>query len=112
MQGALKGKKAVVTGAGRGIGKVYDSLQDIPSPKFIAPMVAYLASEYGSSVNGCVLGCTGGKVSLHSLVEEFRAVFKDCKKEGPWTMEELKRIIPQTIEAACPPLRSPPPVGG
>ena len=55
MQGALKGKKAVVTGAGRGIGKVYDSLQDIPSPKFIAPMVAYLASEDGVSINGCVL---------------------------------------------------------
>jgi len=92
--------------------EVYESLQDIPSAKFIAPMVAYLASENGAPINGCVLGCSGGKISLHSLVEEFRAVFKDCRKEGPWTMEELKRIIPQTIEASSPSLKSPAPVGG
>ena len=92
--------------------EIYNSLQNIPSPRFIAPMIAYLASEYGAPINGCVIGCTGGKISLHSMVEEFRAIFKNSRKEGPWTIEELKTIIPQTIEASCPPLKSPAPVGG
>jgi hypothetical protein len=105
-----KYRKAMESGA---ISKaIYESLMDIPSAKFVAPMVTYLASEFGAPINGCVLGCSGGKIAIHKAVEEARAVYKDYRKEGPWTMEELKRIIPRTIELACPPLKSPPPDWG
>ncbi len=87
--------------------EAYEKFLDQPPPEFVAPIVVYLASDYGAKINGVVIGCGGGKISLHSVPEEVRAIYKDYKKEGPWTMEELIRLIPRTIEPHCPPLKAP-----
>ena len=84
---------------------VYERLDDLPSPEFIPPIVVYLASDYGAKINGYVLGCGGGKISVHGIAEEVHAIYKDYKSTGPWTIDELIRLIPRTIEPCCPPLK-------
>jgi NAD(P)-dependent dehydrogenase (short-subunit alcohol dehydrogenase family) len=78
----------------------YDRIMDSPGPECVAPMVVYLASDYGSGINGAGLGSVGGKISIFSSGEERKSIYKDYRKDGPWTIEELRRIIPWTIEPA------------
>lgn len=73
-------------------------MNDTPDPEFVAPMVVYLASDYGSGINGAGIGSVGGKISIFGIGEERRSVYKDFRKYGPWTVEEMKRVIPLTIE--------------
>lgn len=84
----------------------YEIYQSLPGPEFVAPAVVYLASDYGAKINGCALGCAGGKISIHSVAEEVRAIYKDYRNEGPWTLDELRRLMPRGIEPYCPPLRN------
>jgi NAD(P)-dependent dehydrogenase (short-subunit alcohol dehydrogenase family) len=86
--------------------ETYERLVNMPSPEFVAPLVVYLASDYGAGINGAVLGCGGGKISIHSVAEEVRVIYKDYRNEGPWTIEEMRRLIPRTIEPYCPPLKA------
>lgn len=76
----------------------YEEMMDPPGPEFIAPIVTYLASDYGANVNGSVFGCGGGKITLHSVPEEVKGIFKDREK-GPWTMDELIRAMPKSLLA-------------
>jgi NAD(P)-dependent dehydrogenase (short-subunit alcohol dehydrogenase family) len=78
-----------------------------PPPEFVVPGVIYLASDYGASINGVVLGSAGGKLSIYSVPDEVRSIYKDYKKDGPWTIEEMRRLIPRIIEPHCPPLKAP-----
>jgi NAD(P)-dependent dehydrogenase (short-subunit alcohol dehydrogenase family) len=73
-------------------------MNDTPDPEFVAPMVVYLASDYGSGINGAGIGSVGGKISIFGIGEERRSVYKDFRKYGPWTVEEMQRVIPLTIE--------------
>jgi NAD(P)-dependent dehydrogenase (short-subunit alcohol dehydrogenase family) len=76
----------------------YERIMDTPGPEYVAPMVVYLASDYGAGINGAGIGSMGGKVSIFSIGEERKCVYKDYRKDGPWTIEELKRVIPWSIE--------------
>lgn len=82
-------------------------MQEIPGPEYVAPLVLYLASDYGAGISGAVLGASGGKISVHTVAQEARTIYKN-REDGPWTIEEMKRLIPKTIEQYCPPLESPP----
>ena len=77
----------------------YDRIMETPGPEYVAPMVVYLASDYGAGINGAGIGSQGGKVSIYGIGEELKSVYKDFRVGGPWTVEELKRVIPWTIEA-------------
>jgi NAD(P)-dependent dehydrogenase (short-subunit alcohol dehydrogenase family) len=79
----------------------YQRIMGMPTPEFVAPMVVYLASDYGGSINGAILGTVGGKISIYSPGEEHQCVYKDWKRDGPWTIDEMKRVIPMTIEPFC-----------
>jgi len=86
--------------------EAYERLIDQPPPQFVPPIVVYLASDDGADISGVVLGCGGGKISIHSVPQEISAIYKDYKKEGPWTVEEIRRLIPRTIIPHCPPLKA------
>ncbi|MFC1930382.1 SDR family oxidoreductase [Chloroflexota bacterium] len=66
-------------------------------PECVAPMVAYLVSDLASNVNGRVFYVAGGTVALYSHPEESRGIFKDHVNNGPWTIEELTRLLPSTV---------------
>ena len=75
----------------------YEDLMDMPGPELVPPVVVYLASDYGANINGSVLGCGGGRVALYSEPVEVRGIYKDHKKGGPWTLDELISLIPKTL---------------
>lgn len=76
----------------------YDRIMESPGPECVAPMVVYLASEYGKKITGAGIGSVGGKVSIFGIGEEKKCIYKDYRKGGPWTQEELQRVIPWSIE--------------
>ena len=39
----------------------------------------------------------GGRVALYSAPVEYKGRYRDHKKEGPWTVEELIKMVPKTI---------------
>jgi NAD(P)-dependent dehydrogenase (short-subunit alcohol dehydrogenase family) len=87
----------------------YERMSETPGPEFVAPVVVYLASDYGSNINGAVLGVMGGRISIDRVAGPSRGIYKDFRKDGPWTIEEMRRVIPKTIEPYCPPLKAPEP---
>lgn len=88
-------KKAVEAGAMTE--DQYKEFLDMPGPEFVAPAVVYLATEEAANINGQVIGCGGGRVALFSDPVEIKGIYRDYKKEGPWTVDELIRLVPGTL---------------
>ena len=62
-------------------------------PEDVAPMVAFLASDYAANVNGQFFLCAGTSISLVALPRPEKTIYK----EGRWTLDELDEIVPQTL---------------
>jgi len=86
--------------------ETYEHLLDMPPPENVPPIVVYLASDESSTISGCVFGCGGGRISVHSVPMEIASIYKDYKAEGPWTTQELRKLIPGTLEKQCPKLEA------
>ncbi len=73
------------------------------APEQVAPMVAYLATDDAWNINGQIFAVSGGTVSLLYHPTPYRTIFK----EGTWTVDELKRVVPQqlmqSVENPAPP---------
>ena len=65
----------------------------IPEPEYIAPLVAYLASDAAWNVNGQIFYVFGGSVSLSQPPVARRTIFKP---EG-WTVDELIEAVPAQL---------------
>ncbi|MFT5435184.1 MAG: NAD(P)-dependent dehydrogenase (short-subunit alcohol dehydrogenase family) [Myxococcota bacterium] len=68
-----------------------------PAAEYVPPMAVYLASSLASHVNGCVFRIGSGKVGIYSHPTEVKSVFKDHIADGPWTVEELEKVLPGTV---------------
>lgn len=72
-------------------------------PEFVAPMVAYLASDDAWNVNGWVFNVSGGTVSVAHHPIAMRTIFKP----GLWTQDELddavNSILMKGIDNPAPP---------
>lgn len=77
--------------------EIYDEMMNMPGPEYLAPVVAYLATDQAAGITGKVIACGGGKMALYSEPTIARALFKDYKKEGPWTIDDLARLVPGTL---------------
>lgn len=62
-------------------------------PEDVAPMVAFLASDFAATVNGQIFLCAGTSYSLLSLPRAEKTLYK----EGRWTLDELDVLVPQTL---------------
>jgi NAD(P)-dependent dehydrogenase (short-subunit alcohol dehydrogenase family) len=67
------------------------------APEFVSPTVVYLASDHAKDVNGLVFRVGSGKVGRYSHPTEVSSIYRDWKSEGPWTMEELRELLPNTL---------------
>ncbi len=77
--------------------EIYDEMMNMPGPEYLAPVVAYLATDQAAGITGKVIACGGGRVALYSEPIISRAIFKDYRKEGPWTVDELILLVPSTL---------------
>ena len=76
-------------------------------PDDVAPMVAFLASDYAANVNGQFFLCAGhARISLLSQPRAEKTIYK----EGRWTLDELDELVPVTLaeglQNPAPPKRS------
>jgi NAD(P)-dependent dehydrogenase (short-subunit alcohol dehydrogenase family) len=62
-------------------------------PEDVAPMVAFLASDYAANVNGHFFLCAGTSYSLLSQPRAEKTIYK----EGRWTLDELDELVPATL---------------
>lgn len=72
----------------------YDEIMNMPGPEFVAPVVAYLCGEEGKIFNGKVLGIQGGRLAVYSKPYEIAGLYRDARKQGPWTVDEIIRLAP------------------
>jgi len=83
-------------------------LEDL-KPEDVAPMVAFLASDYAANVNGQFFLCAGGSISLLSLPRAVKTIYKPeghgpeghgpagHGSDGRWTLDELDALVPLTL---------------
>ena len=62
-------------------------------PDDIAPMVAYLASDKASNINGQTFLVYGGTITRLSQPRKVKTIFK----RGRWDLDELRELVPQAI---------------
>ncbi len=77
----------------------FDEFMDLPGPEYLAPVIAYLATDEAAGITGKVVACGGGRVALYSDPVEIKGIYKDYKKDGSWTIEDLTRLVPRTLLA-------------
>ena len=78
--------------------KATDELaSDRPGGEHVSPIVVWLATEAAAGVTGCVFRAGSGKYGIYTHPTEVRAVHKDWRAKGKWTVEELARILPSTL---------------
>lgn len=77
--------------------EIYDEMMNMPGPEYLAPVVAYLATDQAAGITGKVIACGGGRMAIYSEPTIARALFKDYKKEGPWSIDDLTRLAPGTL---------------
>ena len=78
--------------------KATDELaSDRPGGEHVSPIVVWLATEAAAGVTGCVFRAGSGKYGIYTHPTEVRAVHKDWRNKGKWTVEELARILPSTL---------------
>ena len=67
------------------------------APEFVSPTVVYLASEQAEDINGVVFRVGSGKVGRYSHPSEMNSIHRDWRTEGPWPVDELVEILPNTL---------------
>ena len=68
-------------------------------PSYSTPALLFLLTQEADDISGCVLRNGGGKISRFSHPEETMAVWRDYEKDGPWTVDQLRRLLPGTLFA-------------
>jgi NAD(P)-dependent dehydrogenase (short-subunit alcohol dehydrogenase family) len=71
------------------------SQMDSLKPELVAPLVVFLCTDKAANVNGRDFIVGGNEISLMSLPQKERSIFR----EGGWTLEALERVFAQTIGA-------------
>lgn len=66
-------------------------------PEWVAPMVAWLASDAARHVNGCVFRVGSGKIGIYSHPTELRTIYREHKLSDPWKLSELDVLLPATV---------------
>ena len=67
-------------------------------PEHVSPLVAWLASPEAQEITGRVFDVGGGKVAVAEGWHIGPATFK----EGLWTVEEMRTLVPELVAQAAP----------
>jgi len=64
-------------------------------PEAIAPFVVFLCTDEAANINGCTFQVLGGEV--HLMTDP--VAVKSIHKAGVWTVDELCKLVPQSLAA-------------
>ncbi len=62
-------------------------------PEMVAPMAAFLASDFAWNINGQIFNVAGGTVSVVNHPLPVRSIYKP----GLWTLDELDNMVPTRL---------------
>ncbi|MSQ21844.1 MAG: SDR family NAD(P)-dependent oxidoreductase [Dehalococcoidia bacterium] len=68
-------------------------VEDLRNPERNAPKIVYLCTEAASNITGQVISTFGLSMSLYSPRRVSRVIHKD----GPWTLDELDVLMPNSL---------------
>jgi NAD(P)-dependent dehydrogenase (short-subunit alcohol dehydrogenase family) len=80
-------------------------LASMREPEYVAPMTVFLCTDEAWNINGKIFAVSGGTVSLLQEEVPMRTVIKD----GVWTVEELRELVPSRLMYGLPNPAPPPP---
>jgi len=75
----------------------FSSPDDITGPEYVPPIIVYLSTDYAANINGQVFPCSGGRIAITAEPVEIRGIYKDYKKDGVWTLDELIQMVPKVL---------------
>ena len=73
----------------------------LPPGETNAPLGAYLCTDEGRVFNGQYFDNNLGRICIWNPPMENRYIFKDIEKDGYWTVEELKKMMPAALLPAA-----------
>jgi NAD(P)-dependent dehydrogenase (short-subunit alcohol dehydrogenase family) len=73
-----------------------DNFLAMPGPEFIAPMVAYLATDAAADINGQVFHVEKGKISIYTMPEPMNEISKE-EAGGMFTIDDIEALAPTNL---------------
>ena len=74
-----------------------------PQPEALAPFVAYLMTDEASNITGQHFAIKGNRYAIYDTFQEKKYLYKS-EDMGYWTLDELKKAMPSTLEQDMVPL--------
>jgi hypothetical protein len=74
-------------------------------PEYVAPMTVFLACDEAWNINGKIFYVAGGRISLAHEETAIRQIMK----QGMWTVDELREMVPSQLMAGFTNPAPPPP---
>ena len=71
----------------------------LADPSYSTPTLLFLLTPEADEISGCVLRNGAGRISRFAHPEESMVVWRDHETDGPWTVDELRRLLPGTLFA-------------
>ena len=68
-----------------------------PDSHLVPPLILYLATDEAANITGQVFTVAGGHVGLFPEPKEVTLIYKNYKKYGPWTIDEIARLLPSKL---------------
>jgi 3-oxoacyl-[acyl-carrier protein] reductase len=68
-----------------------------PDPDLVPPLILYLATDEAANITGQVFTVAGGHVGLFPEPKEVTLIYKNYKKYGSWTIDEIAKLLPAKL---------------
>jgi 3-oxoacyl-[acyl-carrier protein] reductase len=68
-----------------------------PDPDLVPPLILYLATDDAANITGQVFTVAGGHVGLFPEPREVSLIYRNYKKYGPWTVDEIAELLPSKL---------------
>jgi len=68
-----------------------------PDPDFVPPLILYLATDEAANITGQVFTVGGGQIGLFPEPKEVSLMYRNYKKYGPWTVDEIAELLPSKL---------------
>jgi NAD(P)-dependent dehydrogenase (short-subunit alcohol dehydrogenase family) len=80
-------------------GRIIDGVRRTgPGPEYIAPVVAYLATDDAKDITSQVILVRGSDMTVYAPIMQTPGAHQYYHKNGKWTIDELEEIMPKIVK--------------